>query len=98
LDKEMFKISVTLFTLLTLSSANLFTITDKKGNVVQSKSWNIMKMNTLHKRLPNTLTRPSMMKFTVLRIWHAVLLQQKRVCSRSPKPQLLPKKPEKPTN
>jgi len=33
----MFKISVILFTLLTLSSANLFTITDKKGNVVQSK-------------------------------------------------------------
>ena len=33
----MFKISVTLFTLLTLSSANLFTITDKKGNVLQSK-------------------------------------------------------------
>ena len=33
----MFKISVTLFTLLTLSSANLFTITDKNGNVVQSK-------------------------------------------------------------
>ena len=34
----MFKISVTLFTLLTLSSANLFTITDKKGNVLQSKT------------------------------------------------------------
>ena len=33
----MFKISVTLFTLLTFSSANLFTITDKKGNVLQSK-------------------------------------------------------------
>jgi cell wall-associated NlpC family hydrolase len=34
----MFKISVTLFTLLTLSSANLFTITDKKGNVLHSKT------------------------------------------------------------
>ncbi len=34
----MFKITVTLFTLLTLSSANLFTITDKKGNVLQSKT------------------------------------------------------------
>jgi len=33
----MFKISLTLFTILTLSSANIFTITDKKGNVVQSK-------------------------------------------------------------
>ncbi len=33
----MFKISVTLFTLLTLSSANLFTITDRQGNIVQSK-------------------------------------------------------------
>ncbi len=33
----MFKLYFTLFTIITLSSANLFTITDKKGNVVQEK-------------------------------------------------------------
>ena len=33
----MFKVSFTLFIIITLSSANLFTITDKKGNVVHAK-------------------------------------------------------------
>ena len=34
----MYKISFIIFTFITLSSANIFTITDKKGNVVASKS------------------------------------------------------------
>ena len=34
----MYKISFIIFTFITLSSANLFTMTDRKGNVVESKS------------------------------------------------------------
>ncbi len=37
-EEKMHKILLIIFTFITLSSANLFTITDRKGNVMESKS------------------------------------------------------------